>query len=78
MSAKKIAIIVLVGLAAVFFIQNVAVVELRFLFWTISIPAALLMFFLLLVGIFLGWWVRGIFSRKKGNVHTKHTVVVAE
>jgi putative membrane protein len=78
MSAKHIAIIVLAGLVVVFFIQNVALVELKFLFWTLSMSGALLMFIILSVGTILGWWLCGTFSRRKSNAHTKHAAAVTE
>jgi uncharacterized integral membrane protein len=78
MNAKHIAMIVLVGLAVVFFIQNVAVVELRFLFWTPSMSGALLMFLILSVGTILGWWLRGAFGRRKSYSHSKEAAVIAE
>jgi uncharacterized integral membrane protein len=76
MNAKHIAMTVLAGLAVVIFIQNVAVVELRLLFWTLSIPGALLMFLILSVGTILGWWLRGALSRRKSNPHSKHDAVI--
>jgi putative membrane protein len=78
MKAKHIAIIVLAGLAVVFSIQNVAVVELRFLFWTVPISGALLMFLILSGGTILGWWLGRTFSRRKSNSHIKHAAVIAE
>ena len=78
MNTKYIAMIVLAGLAAVFFIQNAAVVELRFLFWTLSMSGALSMFLILLVGAMLGWWLRGTFIRRKRNSHAEQTNIIAE
>ena len=40
MNAKLIASMTLAGLAAVFIIQNIAVTELTFLFWTLSMSRA--------------------------------------
>ncbi|MCF8050066.1 MAG: LapA family protein [Desulfobacterales bacterium] len=67
MNAKLIFGMILAGLAVVFVIQNVAVMELRFLFWTLSMSGALLMFLILSVGIFLGWLLHGSFRRRKRN-----------
>jgi len=69
MNAKLIFGMILAGSAVVFIIQNVAVMELRFLFWTLSMSGALLMFLILTVGIFLGWWLPGSFKRKKNIAH---------
>lgn len=65
MNFKLILGLILAGLAVVFIIQNVAVVELTFLAWTISMSRALLIFFILSIGFVLGWLMHGSFSRKK-------------
>jgi uncharacterized integral membrane protein len=67
MNAKLIFGMILAGLAVVFIIQNVAVMELRFLFWTLSMSGALLMFLVLSAGIFLGWLLHGSSSRRKSR-----------
>jgi len=48
-------VLALSGMAVIFIAQNVAVVEVRFLFWQASISSALLIFFALLLGLVLGW-----------------------
>ncbi|HOO90254.1 MAG TPA: LapA family protein [Syntrophales bacterium] len=55
MNVKLILALVLAGLVVLFIIQNVTVVEIRFLFWTLSMSRALLMFFVLTVGVVIGW-----------------------
>ena len=75
MKAKLITSIILAGLAVVFIIQNVAVVELRFFFWKLSMSGALLMFLILLVGTILGWLLRGTFSRRRSRTHNKQDAV---
>jgi uncharacterized integral membrane protein len=52
MNFKLIAIIILVSIAAIFLVQNVAAVEVTFLFWSISMSRALLIFFTLIIGLF--------------------------
>ena len=74
MNAKLIIGIILAGLAAIFIIQNVTVVDMRFLFWTLSMSRALLMLLILSVGIVLGWLLHGSFSRRKRSVHVKRDV----
>ena len=54
MNYKLILILVLAGLSVIFIIQNVDVVEIRFLFWSIQMSRALLMFFLFAIGIIIG------------------------
>ena len=63
MNAKLIASLILAGLAVVFIIQNVAVVELKFLFWTLSMSGTLLIFLILSVGTILGWLLRALPAR---------------
>jgi uncharacterized integral membrane protein len=65
MNAKLILGMILAGMAVVFIIQNVTSVDLTFLFWTMSMSRALLMFLILSVGIILGWLLHGSFKRTK-------------
>ena len=67
MNYKLILILILAGLAVVFIIQNVAVVEIQFLFWSIQMSRSLLMFFLLAVGVILGWFLHGYWKYRKGK-----------
>jgi uncharacterized integral membrane protein len=55
MNYKLIMSLVLIGMVVVFIIQNVAVVEIKFLLWTLSMSRSLLMFFLLAAGAVIGW-----------------------
>jgi len=55
----------LAGLVLVFIIQNVAVMNLRLLFWTLSMSGALLMLLILSVGVILGWLLHSGFIRRK-------------
>lgn len=64
MNLKLFSILALIALAAIFIVQNVEVVELRFLFWTLAMSRALLFVFLVLVGIAVGWLLRGHFLKK--------------
>lgn len=57
----------LVGLAVLFIIQNVAVAEIRFLFWTLEMSRALLMFFILAIGIVLGWLLHSFIMHRQGE-----------
>ena len=47
--------LILSTLAVVFIAQNVAVVDIDFLFWRASMSSALLIFFTLMIGFLLGW-----------------------
>lgn len=57
MNAKLVAILLLVSLATVFIVQNVEVVEVRFLFWKLAMSRAFMYIFLVLIGIAVGWLV---------------------
>lgn len=65
MNIKLILVLVLAGLAVIFIVQNVTVVEVRFLLWSVEISRALLMFLLLAVGIVIGWFLHGHFKYRK-------------
>ena len=65
MKYKLILSIVMVGMEVLFIIQNVTVVDMKFLFWTLSMSRALLMSLILSVGIILGWLLHSYFKRSK-------------
>jgi len=64
MNVKIISILVLVALVILFIIQNVSVMEINFLFWSLQMSRALLIFFLIAIGIVIGWLLHAHF---KGN-----------
>jgi putative membrane protein len=57
MNLKMLFILILAGLAVLFIIQNVAIVEIQFLFWAIQMPRSLLIFLLLAIGVIIGWFL---------------------
>ena len=67
MKIKLMTVLILIGLAVLFIIQNVTVVEVQFLFWSIQVSRSLLMFLLLACGIISGWFLHSFvnFRRKK-------------
>jgi putative membrane protein len=67
MNFKLISILILASLAVLFITQNVAVVEVSFLFWSISMSRALLIFFLLVIGFILGWFLHSYLSYRKSK-----------
>jgi uncharacterized integral membrane protein len=75
MNAKLITSIILAGLAAIFIFQNAAMVELKFLFWTLPASMALTMFLILSSGIIAGCLLQGTFSRRKRRTHNKQGVL---
>lgn len=67
MNYKLFLILLLAGLAVLFIVQNVAVVEIQFLFWSIQLSRSLLVFFLLAIGIIIGWFLRGYLKYRTGK-----------
>ena len=63
---KAVIILILVGLAAIFVVQNVSTVVVKFLFFSLSIPGSLLMVALIAIGFLLGLTVSSL-SRLKGD-----------
>jgi uncharacterized integral membrane protein len=52
-------------IAIIFILQNVQMVEVTFLFWSISMSRSILFFIMLLIGFVLGWGVGSFGSRRK-------------
>ena len=74
MNFKLLLILVLSIMAVVFIAQNVAVVEIGFLFWRASMSSALLIFFTLMIGFVLGWFLHSylLYRKFKGTpVHLR-------
>ena len=67
MHFKLIISLILTGIAVLFVIQNVSVVEIRFMFWSIAMSRALLIFFVLATGIGIGWLMHGYFSLPRAS-----------
>jgi putative membrane protein len=57
--------LMLAGLTVLFIVQNVAVVEVRFLFWSLSMSLSLFVFLLFAIGVIAGWLLHG-YSRHVG------------
>ena len=65
MNFKLITILILAGLVVLFIIQNVAVVEIQFLFWSMQMSRSLLMFLLFATGMVMGWFLHGYLKYRK-------------
>ena len=65
MHIKKILAFVLMGIAVVFIIQNISVVEIQFLFWSFSLPRAIFLVLLLAIGVLIGWLWHSYLVHKK-------------
>ena len=59
----------LICLCIVFIVQNIAVVQITFLFWTLEISRVVLLLLVLLIGLIAGWIFKGYAKRRK-NKHT--------
>lgn len=60
--------LVFAGIVVIFSIQNVAVVEIHFLFWTFALSVALLIFCVLAIGIIISWMLFSWFSCRRKPV----------
>ena len=67
MTIKMIITLVLAGCAVLFIIQNSDVVQVSFLIWHITLSRALLMFFSLLIGFIIGWFLNSYFSYRRAR-----------
>lgn len=74
MNLRLTLVLILSSLAVLFIAQNAAVVEIGFLYWRASMSSALLIFFTLLIGFILGWFLHSYLlyqKSKSGPVHPK-------
>ena len=67
MNFKMLMILILSGLAVLFIIQNVAVVEVQFLFWATQMPRSLLMFLLIAIGVIIGWFLHSYVKHREAK-----------
>ena len=65
MNYKLVTVLTLAGLAVLFIIQNVTVVEIKFLFWSLQMSRALLMFGLLTIGVLIGWFLHSYLNHRR-------------
>ena len=65
MTAKYVALLVIVLLFAIFIVQNAQVVEVRFLFWKAQASRSLVLLGTLLLGLIAGWLSR--WAREKSS-----------
>jgi uncharacterized integral membrane protein len=54
---RNIIFLCLIGVVVIFVLQNTQVVEVRLLFWTISMSRALMLFGTLAIGLVGGWLI---------------------
>lgn len=65
MSYKLISTLILIGVVVIFVIQNVAVVEIKFLLWSFEMSRSLLYFIIIAIGIVSGWLLNSYHRHKK-------------
>ena len=62
-----IIVLALIGLVVLFIIQNVVVVEIRFIFWSLEMSRSSLIFLMLAVGVIIGWFLHEYVAYKKST-----------
>lgn len=65
MNLKLVLMLILSSAAVLFVAQNVAVVEIGFLLWRTSMSSSLLIFFTLMAGFVLGWFLHSYLLHRK-------------
>lgn len=55
MSWKIVVVLLLLLLSVIFSVQNYALVEIKFLFWSFETSRAIIIFSTLFIGIIIGW-----------------------
>ena len=67
MQIRVILTSLLIALSVIFVLQNTQVVEIRFLFWTLTMSRVLLILLVLGIGVLVGWLVHGLVASKKAG-----------
>ncbi|HEX9809858.1 MAG TPA: DUF1049 domain-containing protein [Alphaproteobacteria bacterium] len=70
MRFRRILVTVLIGLAGVFIVQNLATMEMRFLLWSVRAPGAVLLLLTFLAGFAAGY-VLGHRPRRRPGTGSK-------
>jgi putative membrane protein len=66
-NAKLIVVLLLSAAALLFIVQNTAVVEIRFLVWSIQMSRSIWMILLLGAGIVIGWFLRAWLKHRRAR-----------
>jgi uncharacterized integral membrane protein len=67
MGIKRILMLILLGLFLVFILQNTQVVDVKFVFWRVSMSRALLLAGIFLIGLIAGWLLGRMKLRGSSN-----------
>ena len=62
---KLVLSLIIAGLSVLFVIQNVAVVEVRFLLWSLHMTLSLLVFLLFASGLIVGWIIHSHWAYRR-------------
>lgn len=65
MNKKFYFIVAMLLLIVIFTLQNAQVITINLLFWKLTLPRALMIFIVLIIGILIGWLVTGQTHRSK-------------
>lgn len=67
MQIRVLLTFLLIALSVMFVLQNTQVVEIRFLFWTLTMSRVLLILLVLGIGVLVGWLMHGLIAAKKAG-----------
>jgi len=62
---------ILIFFVLIFLAQNIEVVTVKFIFWELSMSRAVLLFFSLLLGFIVGWFLNSFLSYRKDKNDAK-------
>jgi len=65
MSAKNIAILLITFFTLILIVQNLEIIKLNFLFWTLQINLLLVILLSFLSGLIVGWLTRMVYIKNK-------------
>jgi uncharacterized integral membrane protein len=69
MPVKKIIIAVILFLLLIVIFQNLTVVDVRIIFWTLRVNLLLVILLPLLAGMVIGWFFRSFYAKRQKNNH---------
>jgi uncharacterized integral membrane protein len=75
MHFKLALILVLASFTVLFIVQNAAVVEVRFLFWGLSMSLSLFVFLLFAIGVVVGWLLHSYSRHRREKEKNKLNAV---
>lgn len=67
MHLRLIVSFALIVSALLFIFQNIGVMEIRFLFWSVAMSRSLLLFLVLIIGVVVGWLWHSLALRRAGR-----------